>query len=78
MIDSGEVFRRARQLGIDPGHIHKDYIVNCVLAAIADALPGLTFRGGTALARVYWPDFKGATRPVRPVGGALPVRDSVR
>ncbi|HYV01450.1 MAG TPA: nucleotidyl transferase AbiEii/AbiGii toxin family protein [Actinomycetota bacterium] len=58
MIDAREVSRRARELGVDPGHIETDHIMNCVLAAIADAEPGLMFRGGTALARAYWSDFR--------------------
>jgi uncharacterized protein len=58
MIDAIELATRARKLGVDPSHIEKDYILNCVLAAIAESGAGLVFRGGTALARVYWPDFR--------------------
>ena len=57
MIDAAEVATRARKLDLDPARIEADHIMNCVLAAIADATPKLTFRGGTALARAYWPDF---------------------
>lgn len=35
-----------------------DYVLNHVLAAIAKTFPEFIFRGGTALARVYWPDFR--------------------
>jgi predicted nucleotidyltransferase component of viral defense system len=36
----------------------KDYVLNHLLAAIAEGNAPLVFRGGTALARVYWPDFR--------------------
>ncbi len=58
MIASREIARRARQLGVQPSHIERDYVLNHVLAAISEAETELTFRGGTALARVYWPDFR--------------------
>ncbi|MEX2557229.1 MAG: nucleotidyl transferase AbiEii/AbiGii toxin family protein [Actinomycetota bacterium] len=58
MIDEHEITTRARRLGVDPSYIQKDYVLNCVLAAIAQVGDGLVFRGGTALARVFWPDFR--------------------
>lgn len=58
MIDDSELRTRARGLGIDPSHIEKDYILNCILASIAERNERLVFRGGTALARLYWPDYR--------------------
>lgn len=58
MIDQGEIETRARRLGLQPDHVAKDYVLNHLLAAIAEANTSLVFRGGTALARIYWPDFR--------------------
>ena len=58
MIDVAEVAARARNLGLEREHIEKDHLMCCVLAAIADGGSPLVFRGGTALARAYWPDFR--------------------
>jgi predicted nucleotidyltransferase component of viral defense system len=50
---------RASKLGVDPSAIARDYVLNHLLAAIAEAQsPVFYFRGGTALARVYWPDYR--------------------
>lgn len=38
--------------------VEKDYILNHVLTAIAEARLPIVFRGGSALARCYWPDFR--------------------
>ncbi len=58
VIPRDEIETRARTLGLDQAHVRKDYLLNCLVAAIADHAPALTFRGGTALARIYWPDFR--------------------
>jgi predicted nucleotidyltransferase component of viral defense system len=58
MIRDVEIRERARRLGVDIELIRKDYILNHVLAAVAESANDLVFRGGTALARVYWPDFR--------------------
>jgi predicted nucleotidyltransferase component of viral defense system len=58
MIDNAEIRRRASALGVQEDHVERDYVLNHILAHIS-ADPGtLIFRGGTALARVYWPDFR--------------------
>lgn len=58
MIDEAELRRRALSLGVQKEHVERDYVLNHVLAHVG-ADPGtLIFRGGTALARVYWPDFR--------------------
>ncbi len=58
MIGAGEIRARALRLRLLPAHIEKDYVLNHVLAALADGDAGLVFRGGTALARIYWPDYR--------------------
>lgn len=58
MIDEREIERRAERLGLLSIQIGKDYLLNHLLAATADVSAPLVFRGGTALARVYWPDFR--------------------
>jgi predicted nucleotidyltransferase component of viral defense system len=58
MIGSAEIGRRARRLGLQRSHVELDYALNHMIAALADVTSRLVFRGGTALARVYWPDFR--------------------
>jgi predicted nucleotidyltransferase component of viral defense system len=58
MIRDVEIRDRARRLGVDIELIRKDYVLNHVLAAVAELANDIVFRGGTALARVYWPDFR--------------------
>jgi predicted nucleotidyltransferase component of viral defense system len=58
MIRDIELRDRARRLGVDIELIRKDYALNHVLAAVAEEAGDIVFRGGTALARVYWPDFR--------------------
>lgn len=58
MIESRELTRRARDLGVSQDHVRGDYVLNHMLASISDSFGELNFRGGTALARVYWPDFR--------------------
>lgn len=58
MITPNEIRRRARDLGVSESYLRRDYVLNHILAVISETLPELCFRGGTALARVYWPDFR--------------------
>lgn len=58
MIPKAEVHRRAQSLGIQEAHVLRDYVLNHVLVSIGQSIPELIFRGGTSLARVYWPDFR--------------------
>jgi predicted nucleotidyltransferase component of viral defense system len=53
-----ELQARASQLGVDVSTVAKDHVLNHVLAAIAESEAAVHFRGGTALARVYWPDYR--------------------
>jgi predicted nucleotidyltransferase component of viral defense system len=58
MIRDVEIRNRARGLGVDTELVRKDHVLNHVLAAVAESANEIAFRGGTALARVYWPDFR--------------------
>lgn len=58
MIRDVEIHDRARLLGVDIELIRKDHVLNHVLAAVAETAGDIAFQGGTALARVYWPDFR--------------------
>jgi hypothetical protein len=58
MIRDVEIRDRARGLGVDNELIRKDHVLNHVLAAVAESGDEIAFRGGTALARVFWPDFR--------------------
>jgi predicted nucleotidyltransferase component of viral defense system len=58
LISQSEIRNRATDLGVQESHIERDYVLNHLLASTADKTHDLIFRGGTALARVYWPDFR--------------------
>ncbi|MEP7224288.1 MAG: nucleotidyl transferase AbiEii/AbiGii toxin family protein [Actinomycetota bacterium] len=58
MIERRALERRAGALGITVRHVQLDYVLHHLLAGFAGDDEGLVFRGGTALARVYWPDFR--------------------
>lgn len=58
MIGPKELERRAGELGISVQHVELDYVLNHLLVQIAMDPKQLIFRGGTALARAYWPDFR--------------------
>lgn len=58
MIEQREIEGRTATLAISTQHVERDYVLNHILAAISEDPEGLVFRGGTALARVYWPDFR--------------------
>lgn len=58
MISRSELARRASNLNVQLSHVLRDYVLNHVLCSIGEHFGELTFRGGTALARIYWPDFR--------------------
>jgi uncharacterized protein len=58
MIDRVELRARARRIGLDVSHVENDYVLCHLLVAISRSIPELVFRGGTALARIYWPDYR--------------------
>ena len=58
MIERRTLERRAGELGITVRNVELDYMLHHLLAGFAGDAKGLVFRGGTALSRVYWPDFR--------------------
>ena len=60
MIRPGEIARLAHRLSLGDKTIEKDYVLTWVLLAIANSpLRGrLAFKGGTALKKVYEPDYR--------------------
>lgn len=58
MIGPAERRARARSLGVQETAIERDYILSSALSAFAQDPGQLVFRGGTALARAYWPDYR--------------------
>ena len=57
-MSSTELQARASQLGVDVSTVAKDHVLCHVLAGIAQSEASVHFRGGTALARAYWPDYR--------------------
>jgi predicted nucleotidyltransferase component of viral defense system len=58
VISAAEQRSRARDLGVQGSAVERDFVLACLLAAHA-AEPGpFVFRGGTALAKVYWADYR--------------------
>lgn len=61
MIDATEIRTLAAQAKIDPGIIEKDYVLSKVLMALSqiDLLnQNLLFKGGTALKKYYYPEWR--------------------
>ncbi len=61
MIKPGEIQKTASRLGIRDTQIEKDYVIGWVLKGIAqnDHLKAkLIFKGGTALRKIYFPDYR--------------------
>jgi predicted nucleotidyltransferase component of viral defense system len=60
MISTAEVAKLAHRLGVGDRVIEKDYVLSWLLLAIADSelRSGLAFKGGTALKRCYYPDYR--------------------
>jgi predicted nucleotidyltransferase component of viral defense system len=60
MISRAEVFRVARREGVGDRIIEKDYVLSWILIAIADSdlRDHVAFKGGTALKKVYFPDYR--------------------
>lgn len=60
MISTAEIARAAHRTGVGDRVIEKDYVLSWLLVAIAESKlsPGLLFKGGTALKRVYYPDYR--------------------
>ncbi|GFP27438.1 MAG: hypothetical protein DDT18_01674 [Actinobacteria bacterium] len=61
MISLGELKTKAAQSGIDISVLERDYVISWVLKGIFDdrsLKEGLVFKGGTALRKVYFPDYR--------------------
>ncbi len=60
MIQPGEIARLAYRLGLGDKTIEKDYVLTWLLLAIANSplRDRLVFKGGTALKKVYLPDYR--------------------
>jgi predicted nucleotidyltransferase component of viral defense system len=60
MIPPAEISRMAHRLGLGDKTIEKDYVLTWVLLAIANSplRERLAFKGGTALKKVYAPDYR--------------------
>ena len=60
MISSAEVAKLAHRLGVSDRVIEKDYVLGWLLIGIAqsDLRRGLAFKGGTALKKCYYPDYR--------------------
>ena len=60
MISSAEIAKLAYRLGVGDRVIEKDYILSWLLVALAESelRQVLAFKGGTALKRCYYPDYR--------------------
>lgn len=60
MISTAEVAKQAHRLGVGDRVIEKDYVLSWLLVAIAESelRSGLAFKGGTALKRCYYPEYR--------------------
>jgi predicted nucleotidyltransferase component of viral defense system len=60
MISDKEVLKEAGLAGVDAQVIERDYVLSWMLIAIAESelAPRMAFKGGTALKRVYLPDYR--------------------
>lgn len=60
MISQREVFVEANRVGVGERVIEKDYVLSWLLVAIADSplRSEVAFKGGTALKRVYYPEYR--------------------
>jgi predicted nucleotidyltransferase component of viral defense system len=60
MISQGEVFAEANRVGVSERVIENDYVLSWVLVGIADSplRREVAFKGGTALKKVYYADYR--------------------
>ena len=60
MISTAEIARMAHHMGVGDRVIEKDYVLSWLLVAIAesDLRDRLAFKGGTAIKRCYYPDYR--------------------
>jgi len=55
LIDKRELLERARQRSLSLQMIEKDYVLGWLLFGVS-RIPGLVFKGGTALSKIYFPE----------------------
>lgn len=55
MIDKRELLEKARQRNLSLQMIEKDYVLGWLLFGVSK-IPGLVFKGGTALSKIYFPE----------------------
>jgi predicted nucleotidyltransferase component of viral defense system len=55
LIDKRELLEKARQRNLSLQMIEKDYVLGWLLFSVSK-IPGLVFKGGTALSKIYFPD----------------------
>jgi predicted nucleotidyltransferase component of viral defense system len=58
VISAAERRSRARDLGVQESAVERDFVLACLLAAHSVEPGPFVFRGGTALAKVYWADHR--------------------
>lgn len=60
MIGKGEILKRAAELEMDPSIISRDYILSWILKWLSQQEFGekFIFKGGTALKKIYFPNFR--------------------
>jgi len=60
MIPPGDIFKEAHRAGVSDLMIEKDYAVSWLLVAIAESYlrDCVAFKGGTALKKVYYPEYR--------------------
>lgn len=61
MIKPGEIQNKAREVGVRDQQIEKDYVLSWILQGIAqhnELSKAITFKGGTALKKVYFEDYR--------------------
>lgn len=60
MISPAEIAKMAHRLGVGDRVIEKDYVLSWLLVAVAesDLQDRLAFKGGTAIKRCYYPDYR--------------------
>ena len=60
MISTAEIAKLAHRRGVGDRVIEKDYVLSWLLVAIAESelRSGLAFKGGTALKRCYYPEYR--------------------
>src|SRR3990172_9883461 len=60
MIPQAEISRTANREGMSDRVIEKDYCITWILLALADSdlKDFLVFKGGTALKKIYFPDYR--------------------